>query len=111
MSELHAFVTTANSFEGYRVVRNLGVVRGVTVRSRSMFGTMGAGFQTIVGGRISLFVELAEKTRMEAYEIMVQHAADAGANAILAMRYDASEVMSGVTEVIAYGTAVWIEAV
>lgn len=72
---------------------------------------MGAGFQTIVGGRISLFVELAEKTRKEAYDIMVQHAAEVGANAILAMRYDASEVMNGVTEVISYGTAVWIEAV
>ncbi len=111
MSDLHAFVTTANSFDGFRVVKNLGVVRGVTVRSRSMLGTIGASFQTMAGGRITLFVELAEKTRLEAYEIMVQHAADAGANAILAMRYDASEVMSGTTEVIAYGTAVWIEAV
>lgn len=110
MSDLHAFVTTSNSFDGYRVVRNLGVVRGVTVRSRSMFGTIGAGLQTVVGGRITLFVELAEKTRKEAYDIMVEHAAAAGANAILAMRYDASEVMNGVTEVIAYGTAVWIEA-
>jgi uncharacterized protein YbjQ (UPF0145 family) len=111
MADLHAFVTTANGFEGYRVVRGYGVVRGVTVRSRSIFGTIGAGFQTMAGGRIGLYVELAEQTRREAYELMIQHAAEAGANAIIAMRYDASEVAQGVTEVIAYGTAVWIEPV
>jgi uncharacterized protein YbjQ (UPF0145 family) len=111
MADLHAFVTTANGFDGYRVVRGYGVVRGITVRSRSVFGTIGAGFQTMVGGRIGIYVELAEQTRREAYELMIQHAAEAGANAIIAMRYDASEVAQGVTEVIAYGTAVWIEPV
>ena len=109
MSDLHSFVTTANGFDGYRITRNLGVVRGITVRSRSLFGTIGAGFQTLAGGRISLYVELAEQTRKEAYELMIQHAAEAGANGIVAMRYDASAVAQGVTEVIAYGAAVWLE--
>jgi uncharacterized protein YbjQ (UPF0145 family) len=111
MADLHAFVTTANHFEGYRIVRGYGVVRGVTVRSRSIFGTIGAGFQSLAGGRIGLYVTLAEQTRKEAYDLMIQHASEAGANAIVGMRYDASEVAQGITEVIAYGTAVWIEPV
>jgi uncharacterized protein YbjQ (UPF0145 family) len=102
-------VTTSNDLPGYRVTRNLGMVRGVVVRSRSILGTIGAGLQTIVGGNITLFTELCEKTRQHAYELMVQHAAERGANAIIAMRYDANEVMQGVTEVLAYGTAVQVE--
>jgi uncharacterized protein YbjQ (UPF0145 family) len=103
-----AMVTTSNDLPGYRVTRNLGMVRGVTVRSRSVFGTIGASLQTLVGGNISLFTELCEKTREEAFELLMQHAAERGANAILAMRYDANEVMDGVTEVLAYGTAVQV---
>ncbi len=102
-------VTTANDLAGYRVVRHLGLVRGVVVRSRSVFGTIGASLQTLVGGNITLFTQLCEKTREDAYELMVQHAAERGANAILAMRYDANEVMQGVTEVLAYGTAVEVQ--
>ncbi|MCL4522572.1 MAG: YbjQ family protein [Acidobacteria bacterium] len=104
-------VTTANDLPGYRVVRHLGMVRGVVVRSRSILGTIGASLQTIVGGNITLFTELCEKTRQHAYELMIQHAAERGANAILAMRYDANEVMQGVTEVLAYGTAVQVERI
>lgn len=111
MSDLHPWVTTANGFDGYRIVRGMGVVRGITVRSRSVIGTFGASLQTIIGGNITLYTELAEVTRKEAYELMIQQAANAGANAIVAMRYDATEVASGVTEVIAYGTAVVIEPV
>lgn len=109
MTDIHSWVTTANSFDGYRVVRGFGVVRGITVRSRSVFGSFGAGIQTMFGGRISLYTELAEATRREAYELMIRHAAEVGANAVLAMRYDATEVAPGVTEVIAYGTAVVIQ--
>jgi uncharacterized protein YbjQ (UPF0145 family) len=105
----NAMVTTAFQLEGFRVVRTLGVVRGITVRSRSIFGTLGGALQTIVGGNISLFTELCEKTRLEAFELMLEHAAAMGANAIIAMRYDATEVMDGVTEVLAYGTAVVVE--
>jgi len=104
------WVTTANHFDGYRVVRYLGVIRGITVRSRSIVGNIGAGFQTLFGGQISLYTELAEKARAEAFEHMQAHAVAAGANAVLAMRYDANEITSGVTEVLAYGTAVVIEA-
>lgn len=111
MSDIHAWVTTSNDFYGYRVVRGLGVVRGITVRSRSLFGSIGASFQTLAGGNITLYTELAEASRKEAYELMIQHAAMAGANAILAMRYDATEIAQGVTEVIAYGTAVVIEPI
>ncbi len=107
--DIHPWITTADRFEGYRVVRYLGVVRGVTVRSRSMLGTLGASLQTLVGGNITLFTELCEKARAEAYELMVRHALELGANAILAMRYDANEVSPGVAEVIAYGTAVVLE--
>ncbi len=105
----HNMVTTAFDFDGYRIVRNLGVVRGITVRSRSVLGTIGAGLQTLVGGNISLLTELCEKTRTEAFEIMLQHAGELGANAIIGARYDATEVMQGVTEVLAYGTAVVVE--
>ena len=102
-------VTTANELAGFRIVRNLGMVRGITVRSRSVFGTIGASLQTLVGGNITLFTELCEKTREEAFELMLQHAAERGANAVIAMRYDANEVMQGVTEVLAYGIAVQVE--
>jgi uncharacterized protein YbjQ (UPF0145 family) len=101
--------TTTFDIDGYRVRRNLGVVRGITVRSRSIFGTIGAGLQTLIGGNISLFTELCEKTRSEAFEMMVQHARDIGANAVVGIRYDATEVMDGVTEVLCYGTAVVVE--
>jgi uncharacterized protein YbjQ (UPF0145 family) len=104
-------ITTAFTLDGYRIARNLGVVRGITVRSRSILGNIGAGIQTIFGGNISLLQELCEKTRAEAFAIMVQHAEEIGANAVIGMRYDANEVMTGVTEVLAYGTAVVIEKV
>jgi uncharacterized protein YbjQ (UPF0145 family) len=102
-------VTTAFDLPGYRVVRNLGLVRGVTVRSRSVLGNLGASLQTIVGGNITIFEEMCEKTREEALELMLQHASEHGANAVIGMRYDATEVMQGVTEVLAYGTAVQVE--
>ncbi|WP_420596596.1 YbjQ family protein [Deinococcus sp.] len=102
-------VTTTNDLEGFKVVRHLGVVRGLTVRSRSVLGNLGASLQTILGGNITLYSELAEKARGEAYELMVQHAREIGANAVLAMRYDANEITDGVTEVLAYGTAVVVE--
>jgi len=105
----HSMVTTAFDLNGYRIVRNLGVVRGITVRSRSVLGTIGAGLQTLVGGNITLLTELCEKTRTEAFEIMLQHATELGANAIIGARYDATEIMQGVTEVLAYGTAVVVE--
>ncbi len=108
MSDIHSFVTTANHFDGYHVVRYLGVVRGITVRSRSVVGTFGANLQQLIGGNITLYSELAEQSRGEAYELMIQHAAAMGANAIIAMRYDATEVAQGATEVLAYGTAVVI---
>ncbi|CAN5517946.1 heavy metal-binding domain-containing protein [soil metagenome] len=104
------FVTTAFDFEGCKIVKNLGVVRGITVRSRSFVGNIGAGFQTLVGGNISLLEELCETSRAQAYERLIKHAEELGANAIIAMKYDANEVMAGVTEVLAYGTAVVIEA-
>jgi len=103
-----ALVTTGNDLPGYRVVRTFGMIRGVVVRSRSVFGTIGASLQTLVGGNISLFTQLCEKTREEAFELLLQHAAERGANAVLAMRYDANDVMDGVTEVLAYGTAVQV---
>jgi uncharacterized protein YbjQ (UPF0145 family) len=105
----HENVTTAFELHGFRVKRNLGVVRGIVVRSRSIVGTIGAGLQTIVGGNISLFSNLCERTRQDAFELMVQHAAQMGANAIIGVRYDATEIMQGVTEVLAYGTAVLVE--
>ena len=99
-------VTTALELPNFRIVRNLGVVRGIIVRSRSILGTFGASLQTIVGGNITLLSELCEKTRQDAFLMMMQHAAEHGANAIVAARYDANELMPGVTEVLAYGTAV-----
>ena len=103
-------VTTAFTFDGYRITRNLGVVRGIVVRSRSIFGTIGAGLQTIVGGNITLLTNLCERTRADAFDLMLQHAAELGANAVVGARYDATEVMQGVTEVLAYGTAVFVES-
>jgi uncharacterized protein YbjQ (UPF0145 family) len=104
-----AMITTAFELPGYRVARNLGLVRGVTVRSRSLFGTLGASLETIVGGNITLFEDMCEKTREQALELMMEHAVQCGANAVIGVRYDATEVMQGVTEVIAYGTAVQVE--
>ena len=111
MSDMHAWVTTSNNFDGYRVARGLGIVRGLTVRSRSVFGQIGAGLQQLAGGNISLYQELAEASRSQAYELMIEHAAAMGANAIIAVRYDATEIAPGVTEVLAYGTAVVIEPI
>jgi uncharacterized protein YbjQ (UPF0145 family) len=105
----HSLITTAFTLEGYRVVRQFGLVRGITVRSRSIIGNIGAAFQTLVGGNISLYQELCERARQDAYLIMIQHAEQMGANAIIGMRYDANEVMNGVTEVLAYGTAQLVE--
>jgi len=105
----HSNVTTAFELPGFRVKRNLGVVRGIVVRSRSIIGTFGAGLQTLVGGNISLFSSLCEKTRQDAFELMLQHATALGANAVIVARYDATEIMNGVTEVLAYGTAVEVE--
>jgi uncharacterized protein YbjQ (UPF0145 family) len=102
-------VTTTFELPGYSVRRNFGVVRGIVVRSRSIVGTLGASLQTLVGGNISLFSELCEKTREDAFDLMLQHAAAVGANAVLGARYDATEIMQGVTEVLAYGTAVEVE--
>jgi uncharacterized protein YbjQ (UPF0145 family) len=104
-------VTTAFTLDGYRIVKNLGIVRGITVRSRSIIGNIGAGIQTLFGGNISLLQELCERARQEAFMLMMQHAAEHGANAVVGMRYDANEVMSGVTEVLAYGTAIVVEKV
>jgi uncharacterized protein YbjQ (UPF0145 family) len=106
----HSLTTTTFELEGYRVVQTLGVVRGITVRSRSIFGTIGGSLQTLLGGNITLFSQLCERTRAEAFELMVGHAEELGANAIVGIRYDATEVMQGVTEVLCYGTAVVVEA-
>ena len=103
-------VTTTFTLEGYRIDRYLGVVRGIIVRSRSIFGTVGASLQTLVGGDISLFTNLCEETRAHAFQRMTQHAAQMGANAIVGVRYDATEIMQGVTEVLCYGTAVTVKA-
>jgi len=102
-------VTTTNDLPGHRVVRHIGLVRGVTVRSRNAIANIGAGIQSLFGGNVTLYTSLAEQARQEAYELLVQHAQQAGANAILAMRYDANEIMEGITEVLAYGTAVVVE--
>jgi uncharacterized protein YbjQ (UPF0145 family) len=104
-------VTTANELPGYRIVRNYGIVRGILVRSRSIVGNFAAALQTVVGGNITVLTNLCEKTREEAFELMLQHAGEHGANAVVGMRYDATEVMQGVTEVLAYGTAVQVERV
>jgi uncharacterized protein YbjQ (UPF0145 family) len=105
----HALTTTAFTLDGYRIVRNLGVVRGIMVRSRSIFGSIGGALQTLVGGNISLFTSLCERTRNEAFELMLQHAEQLGANAVIGIHYDATEVMNGVTEVLCYGTAVVVQ--
>ena len=107
----HSLVTTNIQLDGYRVVKNLGVVRGIIVRSRSVFGNIGAMIQTLFGGNISLYSELCEQTRSDAYELMIRHAERMGANAILAFRYDATEISAGVTEVLAYGTAAVVQKV
>ena len=107
----HSMCTAAFELPGYRVARSLGIVRGITVRSRSIIGSFGAKLQTIMGGNISLLTELCEKSRFEAHEIMLRHADDMGANGIIAVRYDATEVMDGVTEVLCYGTAVVVTPV
>ena len=104
-----ANVTTALDLPGHRVLRNLGMVRGIVVRSRSIIGSLGAALQTIVGGNITLYTELCEKAREDAYQLMLVHASEMGANAIIAARYDANEIADGVTEVLAYGTAVVVE--
>ncbi|HVN44780.1 MAG TPA: YbjQ family protein [Steroidobacteraceae bacterium] len=106
----HAFTTTAFTLDGYRVARTLGLVRGIVVRSRSIIGNIGAGFQTLFGGNITLYTNLCERTRSEAFELMLEHAQQLGANAVIGIRYDATEVMAGVTEVLCYGTAVIIES-
>jgi len=106
-----AMTTTAFTLDGYRVLKSFGVVRGIIVRSRSIFGTIGAGLQTLVGGNISLFTNLCEKTREDALEQMLEHARALGANAVIGLRYDATEIMQGVTEVLCYGTAVLVEPV
>src|SRR4051812_23236904 len=106
----HNMTTTQFELHGYEVVQTLGMVRGIIVRSRSIFGTIGAGLQTLVGGNITLLSELCEKTRLEAFQLMIRHASEIGANAIIGARYDATEIMQGVTEVLAYGTAVVIKA-
>ncbi len=103
------FVTTAFDLPGYRIVQNLGVVRGIVVRSRSIVGNIGASLQTLLGGNITLYTELCEKARADAYSLMLEHAAARGANALVGMRYDANDVAAGVTEVLAYGTAVKVE--
>ena len=104
-------ITTSNTLEEYRITKHLGIVRGITVRSRSLLGNIGGGFQALFGGKISNYVELCEKTREEAYQLMLQHANERGANAIINMRYDANEVMAGINDVLAYGTAVTLEKI
>lgn len=104
-------ITTSNQLEGYRITKHLGLVRGITVRSRSVLGNIAGGFQSILGGKLSIYVELCERAREEAYELMVAHAREAGANAVINMRYDANEVRDGITEVLAYGTAVVVEKI
>jgi uncharacterized protein YbjQ (UPF0145 family) len=106
----HGMTTTAFELPGYRVAKNLGVVRGITVRSRSIFGTIGGALQTLAGGNISLFTQLCEKTRAEAFDMMAAHAEQLGANAVVGVRYDTTELMNGVTEMVCYGTAVVVQA-
>jgi uncharacterized protein YbjQ (UPF0145 family) len=107
----HHMVTTGFELDGYRVVRTLGVVRGIVVRSRSIFGTIGASLQTLIGGNITLLTNLCEKTRNDAFNLMLQHAGELGGNAVIMARYDATEIMQGVTEVLAYGTAAVVEPI
>lgn len=105
----HNNTTTAFDIPGKKIIKNLGIVKGIIVRSRSIVGTIGGGLQTLFGGNITLFTELCEKTREEAYDLMMQHASEKGANAVIGMRYDTTELMQGVTEVLCYGTAVIVE--
>lgn len=105
----HNMVTTALEIPGFKIIKNVGVARGIVVRSRSVIGTFGAGIQTIFGGNISLFSELCEETREDAFDLMLQHAKEMGGNAVISARYDATEIMQGVTEVLSYGTAVVVE--
>jgi uncharacterized protein YbjQ (UPF0145 family) len=105
----HAMTTTQFELDGYQVVRSVGIVRGIIVRSRSIFGTIGASLQTILGGNITLLTNLCEKAREDSFDLMLQHAAQLGANAVVGVRYDATEIMQGVTEVLAYGTAVIVQ--
>ncbi len=105
----HSLTTTTFTLDGYKVTQTLGVVRGIIVRSRSLFGTIGGALQTLVGGNITLYTSLCEKTRSEAFEQMLAHAEQLGANAVIGVRYDATEIMSGVTEVLCYGTAVKVQ--
>src|SRR4030081_1537315 len=107
----NSMVSTANDIPGYRIVRNCGIVRGIIVRSRSVIGNLGAALQTIVGGNITILTNLCEKTREDAFDLLLEHAGEHGANAVIGMRYDATEVMQGVTEVLAYGTAVQVERI
>ncbi len=109
--KIYTMTTTAFTIDGYRIIKSLGVVRGIIVRSRSVFGTIGAGIQTLVGGNITLFTELCEQTRADAFEMMVGHAQEIGANAVIGVRYDATEIMQGVTEVLCYGTAVVVNPI
>jgi uncharacterized protein YbjQ (UPF0145 family) len=102
-------VVTTNDLPGYRIVKHFGVVRGITVRSRSVIGNLGGAIQSVFGGKLSVYTNLAETARQEAYDLLVQHAQELGANAIIAMRYDANEIMEGITEVLAYGTAVEVQ--
>ncbi|MGV9005418.1 MAG: YbjQ family protein [Brevundimonas sp.] len=102
-------VATTNDLAGYRIVRQVGLVRGITVRSRSIVGNLGGAIQSVFGGKLSIYVNLAETARQEALDHLIEHAREQGANAILAMRYDANEIMDGITEVLAYGTAVVVE--
>jgi uncharacterized protein YbjQ (UPF0145 family) len=104
-----SMTTTAFTLDGYRIARNLGIVRGITVRSRSVLGNLAGGIQTIFGGNITIFTELCEHARQEAFQLLLDHAQALGANAIIGIRYDANDVMEGVTEVLAYGTAVVVE--
>ena len=110
MSQTHPLTTTAFELAGYRVLRSFGVVRGIVVRSRSVFGNIGAGIQSLFGGNISLYTSLCERTRDDAFRQMLEHAAALGANAVIGVRYDATEIAAGITEVLCYGTAVFVEA-
>lgn len=107
----HKLVTTAFTIDGYRIKENIGIVRGIIVRSRSIFGNIGAAFQTIVGGNITLYTDLCEKTRLHSFDLMISHAEQLGANAIIGFRYESNDIMNGVTEILAYGTAVKLEKI
>ena len=109
MSKTHALTTTAFELPGYRIVRSFGVVRGIIVRSRSVLGNIAAGFQSLVGGNISIYTSLCERARQDAFDAMLSHAGELGANAVVGVRYDATEISMGITEVLCYGTAVFVE--